>query len=103
MKFVCYAQRCFIATIFLLFSSSIFAAEPIVAAAADLKFALEEVVFSIAIASITIAGCISGQTLAYKRALWTAASSSAAALQRHHSVISHRSASRRSPTALPSR
>ena len=40
-------------------------------------FSLEEVVVSLGIASMTISGLISGQVLAYKRALWTAASQAA--------------------------
>ena len=42
-----------------------------------LGFSLEEVVVSLGIASMTISGLISGQVLAYKRALWTAASQAA--------------------------
>ena len=42
-----------------------------------LGFSLEEVVMSLGIATMTISGLMSGQVLAYKRALWTAASAAA--------------------------
>ena len=54
-----------------------------------LGFSLEEVVVSLGIASMTISGLISGQVLAYKRALWTAASQAAQnkAMQRGFAII----------------